>query len=159
MARLCRLFRQHRRLALHPLCEAWTRKDSVGVGDGAGVALRIDPGPGVAEVGERAGDGNVGYRQAFTNQITAFARDDGLQIFEDRRQIIELGLLYCLFVARPPEEARRNDPVEEYFRAASDEDRVGELIEPDRLAAKLRIARDQRRFGLLRFEIVDNRAR
>ena len=43
------------------------------------------------EVGERAGDRNVGQRQSIADQIAAFVRHRLLEIIEDRRQIVALG--------------------------------------------------------------------
>ena len=111
------------------------------------------------EVGERARDRDVGQRQPVADQIAAVIRHHRLEIIEDRRQLVALGGRGGILVARPLEKARRDDPVEEHLGPARREDRVGELVKPDGLPAKLRIGRDQRRLGMLGLEIMDDRAR
>ena len=114
---------------------------------------------GMAEIGEWTRDCNVGQRQAIADQISIVARDHLFQIVEDRRQIVELGLFGRLVIARTAEETRRDDLVEEDFRAARYQDRVREFLEPNGFAAHLGICWNQRGLGEFRLQIMDDRAR
>ena len=87
------------------------------------------------------------------------AGHDLLQIVEDRRQFVELRLLGRFMVAGPPMKRGATIRLKKILAPHDDQDRVGEFLEPDRLAAQLRVARDQRRLGMLGFEVMDDRAR
>ena len=112
------LLREERGFAFDPLGKARPRQDAVDVGERARISVRADSRRGMAEIGEWTRDCNVGQRQAVADQISIVARDHLFQIVEDRRQIVELGLFGRLVIARTAEETRRDDLVEEDFRAA-----------------------------------------
>ena len=80
------------------------------------LVVRVDPCYSMAEVGERAGDRDVGQRQPVADQKPAVIRHDAFQIIEDRRQIVRARP--CSAASRSPgaPETRCNDPVEEDLR-------------------------------------------
>ena len=155
---LCRFPREERGLARDPRREARTGEDALDVSNGARIAVRIDLRIGVAEIGEWPRDRDVGQGQTITDEVTVITGNSTLEIVEDRRQVVELGLARRLGVPGLAQKARRDDQVEEDPGAARDEDRVREFLESDRLAARFRLGRNERRLREFRFEIMNDRA-
>src|SRR3954453_9321809 len=103
------------------MCEAWPGEYPVDIGERPRIFVRTDFRLGMAEVGEWSGHGEVGERQAVSNEKAAVARHHLLQIVEDRRQFVELCLFRGLQIAWAAHEARRDDAIEEDLRAAAEE--------------------------------------
>ena len=112
------------------------------------------------KVGERAGDRDVGERQPVADQIAVVRPAPPSR---DNRGSAEARRARALSAASwsPGRFRKRGATIrlKNIFAPQAGEDRVGELVEPDDLAAQLRIGRDQRRLGMLGLEIMDDRAR
>ena len=113
----------------------------------------------MAKIRERARDSDVGQGQRIADQVTVVPRDNLLEIVEDRRQLVKLCLLRRVEIAWTAHEARRDDPIEEDLRPATEQQCVRKFLVPDGLTAQLRVRGDQRRLREFGFEIMDDRAR
>src|SRR4051794_8861514 len=116
------LLRKHGRFMFDPLRKAGPREDALDVGDGARISRRIDPGVRMPKIREWSRNGDVSEGKPGTHEISAFLRYGSLEIVEDRRKVVQLGLRRRILVARNTHEPRRDDPIEEDLRSAGNQD-------------------------------------
>ena len=113
--------------------EAWPVEDRFDIAPGAGIFPGIHLDAEVPEVRERTGYGYVRKGDFVADEEAAIRRDERFQIVENRRKLIAERSLSDRLVAGTIEETRRDDSVKEDFLSAPEQDRVGELVEPDDL--------------------------